>query len=112
MTLPEFLRRYGTRTPGLIVRRLLMLSDDRLSVNTAQVAQELQRDLTAMLETEMAALAGLDACSFCLGRKGGVPGNENVYPVYRAEEEMVDGLTACDYCSALVDRVLLYRGVS
>lgn len=35
-----------------------------------------------------------DACQFCLGAKGGVPGNENVF----------NGVVACDYCSVLVLR--------
>jgi hypothetical protein len=31
-----------------------------------------------------------DACEICLGRNGGAPGNENI----------VDGVIMCDYCSA------------
>ena len=33
-----------------------------------------------------------DACEFCLGAKGGTPGNENI----------VDGVTTCDYCHVLL----------
>jgi hypothetical protein len=31
-----------------------------------------------------------DDCEVCLGRNGGVPGNENI----------VDGIVMCDYCAA------------
>lgn len=34
----------------------------------------------------------MDKCQFCLGAKGGVPGNENI----------VDGVIVCDYCSSLL----------
>ena len=37
-----------------------------------------------------------DDCTFCLGIKGGARGNENVYA----------GVTACDYCSTILDRIL------
>lgn len=33
-----------------------------------------------------------DACQLCGGFRGGVPGNENV----------IDGVTVCDYCSATI----------
>ena len=35
-----------------------------------------------------------DNCQFCLGAKGGVLGNENVY----------NGVVACDFCSVLLSR--------
>lgn len=37
-----------------------------------------------------------DNCEFCLGQKGGVLGNENVYA----------GVVVCDYCSVLVSIIL------
>lgn len=37
-----------------------------------------------------------DACQFCLGQKGGTPGNENI----------VGGVTACDDCTVLIHRVM------
>jgi hypothetical protein len=33
-----------------------------------------------------------DGCEFCLGAKGGVPGNENVFA----------GHLACDFCTILI----------
>lgn len=37
-----------------------------------------------------------DKCQFCLGAKGGVPGNENVYPTKKGK------VVACDYCTSLI----------
>lgn len=37
-----------------------------------------------------------DNCQFCLGAKGGVPGNEN----------RVADVVVCDYCHALVMKIL------
>ena len=39
----------------------------------------------------MQDLAARDGCEFCLGAKGGVPGNENV----------IGKVVVCDYCTAL-----------
>jgi len=36
-----------------------------------------------------------DKCQFCLGVKGGKPGNENV----------IDGVVTCDYCQALITEI-------
>ncbi len=36
-----------------------------------------------------------DKCEFCLGAKGGVPGNENI----------IGGVIVCDYCDALLLRL-------
>lgn len=38
------------------------------------------------------ALTPRDGCKFCLGHKGGEPGNENV----------IKGVVVCDYCTALL----------
>lgn len=40
-----------------------------------------------------------DDCQFCLGQKGGVPGNENI----------IGGITVCDYCTTLVATLLANR---
>ena len=37
-----------------------------------------------------------DNCMFCLGAKGGVKGNENVF----------GGVVACDYCTPLVVKII------
>jgi hypothetical protein len=42
-----------------------------------------------------------DACQFCLGAKGGTPGNENI----------IGGVTICDYCTVLYRRMLYRRMV-
>jgi hypothetical protein len=36
-----------------------------------------------------------DKCQFCLGEKGGKPGNEN----------MIDGVITCDYCQSLLNDI-------
>lgn len=53
---------------------------------TSRVAEfrERQRNLLASLPAER------DNCEICLGRNGGVPGNENI----------IDGVVQCDYCAA------------
>jgi hypothetical protein len=43
-----------------------------------------------MHNTDYGPPADGDACEICLGRNGGVPGNENV----------IDGVVMCDECSA------------
>lgn len=41
------------------------------------------------------SMSDLTECEFCLGAKGGVPGNENV----------IGGVVVCDYCHVLLQRV-------
>ncbi len=40
----------------------------------------------------------LDGCAFCLGERGGVPGNENIVTIDGAK------WLACDYCTSDLDR--------
>lgn len=43
--------------------------------------------------------AETDECVFCLGMKGGVPGNENI----------IGGHPVCDYCTALFSSITEQR---
>lgn len=45
----------------------------------------------ALKKLRAAAAKALDGCEFCLGAKGGVPGNEN----------RIGGHVVCDYCTPL-----------
>ena len=46
--------------------------------------------MLGLLQDELFRLGVRDRCQICHGNKGGVPGNENV----------VEGVVMCDYCSA------------
>ncbi len=49
-----------------------------------------------MLERDYELIEARDKCQFCLGHKGGTPGNENV----------IGGVVVCDFCTALHMRTL------
>jgi hypothetical protein len=47
----------------------------------------------------------LDNCEFCLGAKGGVKGNENVYKS-RYHNGSTRKVIVCDYCSSMLDMIV------
>lgn len=61
--------------------------------DSSELTDEQKGKLRAWYERSIKDTAGegRDACQFCLGAKGGVPGNEN----------MICGVVMCDYCHSL-----------
>ena len=115
MRLPDFLRKYGTRTPGIAIATVCSSLSTTAGwpgvKGMVNAAVEVAQDLTAMLETEQGALAlsalgdGRDACEFCLGHKGNAPGNENIYTGSLPDGSLLD-IAVCDSCSVLLGRLL------
>lgn len=60
---------------------------------------ELNKTVEQVIHGRLREMFARDNCELCLGAKGGVRGNENVF----------EGIVVCDYCSSILSTALLLR---
>lgn len=70
-------------------------SDIAVQRYTTTIATKTNVRINTIRNLYFRAVQPLDKCHFCAGRRGGTPGNENI----------VHGLTICDYCHADIIKV-------